>query len=163
MGRAWKFGDNINTDQIIPGRYYPRENVEELGQFCLIELNPDFSKNRSDGDFLVAGHNFGCGSSREYAPIALKHTKIACVIAKSFARIFYRNCINIGFPIMVCEQCYDEIEDGDELKVHLNDGIIINNTCGKRYKSKPLPAFMLEIVNAGGIIEYIKKIDIRGC
>jgi 3-isopropylmalate dehydratase small subunit len=157
MGRVWRFGNNINTDQIIPGRYYPRENVEELGEFCLAELNPEFSKNKSPGDILVAGHNFGCGSSREYAPIALKHSGIKCVIARSFARIFYRNCINIGFPIMVCDPCYNEIEDGDILSVDLVSGAIINETRGASFQAESMPPFILEIVEAGGIIEYLKS------
>jgi 3-isopropylmalate/(R)-2-methylmalate dehydratase small subunit len=160
LGRVWKFGDNINTDQIIPGRYYPRENVEELGQFCLAELDPEFSEKKLEGDIIVAGSNFGCGSSREYAPLALKYSKINCVIAKSFARIFYRNCINIGFPILICETCYDDVKAGDELEVNLVDGEIQNRTTGKKYCTKPLPEFALDIVKAGGVINYLKTHEI---
>jgi len=160
MGSVWKFGDNINTDQIIPGRYYPRENTEELGKFCLSELNQSFAQEKSEGDVIVAGNNFGCGSSREYAPIALKHSKIKCVIARSFARIFYRNCINIGFPILVCESIYSEIQNKDEIEVDLETGIIKNITNGKEYRSDPLPPFILDIVEAGGIINYVKTHDL---
>jgi 3-isopropylmalate/(R)-2-methylmalate dehydratase small subunit len=162
MSRAWKFGDNINTDQIIPGRYYPRENVEELGEFCLSELDPGFAQNKQPGDVIVAGKNFGCGSSREYAPIALKHSKVQCVIASSFARIFYRNCINIGFPILICESCYDEIAQGDAIEVDLALGIIKDITTGKEYRSEPLPPFAIDIVSAGGILNYIKEHNIGG-
>ena len=155
MARAWKFGDNINTDQIIPGRYYPRENIEELGNFCLSELNPKFAKEKKAGDIIVAGKNFGCGSSREYAAIALKHSKIKCVIAKSFARIFYRNCINIGFPILICKDCYDNINEGDEIKVDIKRGII--KTPEKEFVADPLPDFILKIAEQGGIINYVKN------
>ncbi len=155
MSRTWKFGDNVNTDQIIPGRYYPRENVEELGQFCLCELNPQFAKEKKPGDVIIGGKNFGCGSSREYAPLALIHSGVKCVIARSFARIFYRNCINIGFPILICEDC-NEINDGDEAEVDLQSGVIKNISSGKEYKANPLPEFVLNIVEAGGIINYLK-------
>jgi 3-isopropylmalate/(R)-2-methylmalate dehydratase small subunit len=160
LGRVWKFGDNVNTDQIIPGRYYPRENVEELGQFCLAELDPKFSKEKREGDIIVAGNNFGCGSSREYAPMALKYSKIICVIAKSFARIFYRNCINIGFPILICESCYDDVKTGDELEVDLIEGKIQNKTTSNKYKAESLPEFAIDIVKAGGIINYLKTHEI---
>ena len=161
MSTVWKFDDNINTDQIIPGRFYPRENVEELGNFCLCEANPKFSKERKAGDVIVAGKNFGCGSSREYAPIALKYSKIKCVIAKSYARIFYRNCINIGFPILICEDCYDEIQDGDDVEIDLEKGLINNITTKKEYNADPLPDFVLKIVEVGGIINYLKR-DVWG-
>jgi 3-isopropylmalate dehydratase small subunit len=155
MSRAWKFGDNVNTDQIIPGRYYPREDVESLGNFCLCELSPAFSKERKPGDVVVAGKNFGCGSSREYAAIALKHSKVKCIIAKSFARIFYRNCINIGLPVLVCEEIFDSIEDGDGIEVDAENGII--KAGGKTFRARPLPEFALRIAREGGIINLIKK------
>ncbi|MBT4823934.1 3-isopropylmalate dehydratase small subunit [Candidatus Woesearchaeota archaeon] len=157
MAKAWKFQNNINTDQIIPGRYYPRENVEELGEFCLCELHPKFAKEKQKGDIIVGGSNFGCGSSREYAPIALKYSGVKCIIAKSFARIFYRNCINLGFPILVCKECYDEITEGDDIDVNLESGEIKNNTSGKKYNAQPLPEFVLKIVDAGGMINYLKE------
>ncbi|MFH1399012.1 MAG: 3-isopropylmalate dehydratase small subunit [Candidatus Woesearchaeota archaeon] len=151
MARVWKFGDNVNTDQIIPGRYYPREDVEALGGFCLCELRPDFAAGKQKGDIIVAGKNFGCGSSREYAAIALRYSGMRCVIAQSFARIFYRNCINVGFPILICDL---GVEDGDQIAVDLEKGVIRVN--GKTYLAKPLPKFVLEIFEQGGIIEYIK-------
>ena len=128
MSRVWKFQDNVNTDQIIPGRYYPREDVESLGNFCLCELNRAFAKGRRPGDVLVAGGNFGCGSSREYAALALKYSGIKCVIARSFARIFYRNCINIGLPAITCNT--DKIDEGDELELDMEKGVVRNRTKG---------------------------------
>lgn len=160
MARVWKFGNNINTDQIIPGRYYPRENYEELGDFCLCELNPDFAKSKEEGDIIIAGKNFGCGSSREFAAIALKHSKIKCVIAESFARIFYRNCINIGYPILVCEGLFENTSDGDIISVDLKSGMV--SVKNKIYYADPLPEFVLRIKKAGGIINLIKKIGIKG-
>jgi len=155
LAKVWKFGDNINTDQIIPGRYYPRENEHELGDFCLCELNPDFAENRQEGDVIVAGSNFGAGSSRETAPLALKYSGIKCVVARSFARIFYRNCINIGFPIMICDACYDDFDEGNEISVNLASGTIHNKTKGKKYESAPFPDFILKIIESGGIVNYI--------
>lgn len=152
MPKIWKFGDNINTDQIIPGRYYPRENIEELGKYCFCELNPRFAKEKKQGDVIVAGNNFGCGSSREYAVLALKYSGMKCVIAKSFARIFFRNCINTGFPILICDINAD---NGDKIGVDLEKGEIIVNS--RRFQAEPLPEFVLNIVNEGGIINYIKK------
>lgn len=152
---VWKFQDNVNTDQIIPGRYYPREDVESLGDFCLCELSPSFAKSRQPGDILVAGRNFGCGSSREYATLALKYSGIKCVIAKSFARIFYRNCINIGLPVLVCGEVFGEVKDGDGIEVNLESGKIKAN--GKTFNAQPLPEFALKIVKEGGIINLIKK------
>jgi 3-isopropylmalate/(R)-2-methylmalate dehydratase small subunit len=155
MSRVWKFQDNVNTDQIIPGRYYPREDVESLGDFCLCELNPSFAKGRKPGDVVVAGKNFGCGSSREYAALALKHSKIKCIIAKSFARIFYRNCINTGLPILICDSVFEAVKDGDEIEVDVGSGKISVN--GRIFHARPLPDFILRIVKEGGIINLIKK------
>ena len=157
MAKAWKFNDNVNTDQVIPGRFYPRENIEELGNFCLCELHPKFSKEKQPGDIIVGADNFGCGSSREYAVIALKYTGVKCIIAKSFARIFYRNCINLGFPLLICKECCDETNEGDNIDVDLKTGIIKNITSGKEYKAEPLPEFILKIVDEGGIVNYLKN------
>lgn len=161
MAKAWKFNDNVNTDEIIPGRFYPRENIEELGNFCLSELHPKFSKEKKQGDIIVGANNFGCGSSREYAVIALKYTGVKCIIAKSFARIFYRNCINLGFPLLVSD-CCDEISEGDDVDVDLTTGIIKNNTTGKEYQAEPLPEFVLKIAEASGIVNYLKNQDEQG-
>lgn len=155
MSKVWKFQDNINTDQIIPGRYYPREDVESLGDFCLCELNPTFAKGKRPGDVVVAGKNFGCGSSREYAALALKYAKIKCIIAKSFARIFYRNCINIGLPVLICEEVFSKVKDSDEIEVDVESGRIKAN--GKTFHAQPLPEFALRIVKEGGIINLIKN------
>jgi len=157
MSRAWKFGNNVNTDQIIPGRYYPRENLEELGQFCLCELRPEFAKGKKEGDVIVAGKNFGCGSSREYAPIALKNAGVKCVVAESFARIFLRNAINIGFPVLACGNCSSAISDGDDVSVDTGKGKIKNNSTGKEFHAEPITQVMREIINAGGLIEFLKK------
>ncbi len=159
MAKVWDFGDNVNTDQIIPGRYYPRENVEELGDFCLCELHPEFSKGRKKGDVIVAGENFGCGSSREYAPVALKYSGVRCVIAKSFARIFYRNAVNIGLPIMISKDAHEMFTEGDDIEVDLTAGTIKGETPeGMRIiQAEPLPEFMTRIVDAGGIINYLKE------
>ncbi len=153
--RVWKFGDNVNTDQIIPGRYYPREDVESLGNFCLCELRPAFAKNKRPGDVLVAGRNFGCGSSREYAALALKYSGIRCIIARSFARIFYRNCVNIGIPVLICDGFADNASDGDSIEVDLAGGTI--RADGKVFRAEPLPELALRIAKEGGIINLIKK------
>ncbi|MFH1440326.1 MAG: 3-isopropylmalate dehydratase small subunit [Candidatus Woesearchaeota archaeon] len=157
MAKVWKFQDNVNTDEIIPGRFYPRKNIEELGNFCLCELHPTFSKEKKPGDIIVGGENFGCGSSREFAPIALRYSKVRCIVAKSFARIFYRNCINLGFPILICRKFCDQTKEGDEIDVDLKTGTIRNITTGREYQAEPLPKFVLKIVDAGGIIDYLKN------
>ncbi|MBU0756790.1 MAG: 3-isopropylmalate dehydratase small subunit [Nanoarchaeota archaeon] len=155
--KAWKIGDDINTDEIISSEYYPRENLEELGQFALFDAYPDFAKNKRPGDVLIAGNNFGCGSSREYAPIALKHTRIKCIIAKSYARIFYRNAINIGLPIIISEEVYDAFNERDDIEVNLEKGISKNLTTGQDITTEPLPAFVMKIADSGGIVEYLKE------
>jgi 3-isopropylmalate/(R)-2-methylmalate dehydratase small subunit len=159
MSRVWKLNDNVNTDQIIPGRYYPCSNDEALGKYCLCELREDFAINKARGDIIVAGWNFGCGSSREYAALALKYAGVKCVIAKSFARIFYRNCINLGFPIIICEGLYDNVKDGVMADIDLAKGSIIVEC--KTYNATPLPEFVLRIAGAGGIVEYIKQYGIE--
>jgi len=156
-GTARKFGDDVNTDEIIPARYLNTTDPDELAGHCMEDSDPDFIKNVQPGDFIVAGENFGCGSSREHAPIAIKSAKIAAVIAKSFARIFYRNAINIGLPIVESADAAQDIDDGDKIKLDLTAGIIENATKGKQYKALPFPEEMQEIINAGGLMEFIKK------
>jgi len=155
-GRAWKFGDNISTDHITPGRYFHlRSNIEELAKHVMEDADPDFMKKFKPGDFTVAGKNFGMGSSREHAPLALKVAGVSAVLAKSFARIFYRNAINVGLPVLIVDT--DKIESGDELEVDLSKGIVRDLTKGFELKAKPLPDFMLKILNAGGLVEFVKR------
>ncbi|MAG08089.1 3-isopropylmalate dehydratase [Candidatus Woesearchaeota archaeon] len=161
MAKVWKTGDDVNTDEIIPCKYYPRPKIEELGDFCLHDVYPEFAKNRKKGDVLVAGDNFGCGSSREYAPVALKYSGIKCIIAKSFARIFYRNAINIGLPILISKDAYDNFEEGDEIEVDLEKGVIKNISKNLSFKTEPLPKFVMKIVDEGGIVEFLKKHDFK--
>ena len=155
-GKAHKFGDDINTDDIIAAKYLVTTDPAELGKKCMETIAPDFVKQVIKGDIIAAGKNFGCGSSREHAPIAIKGVGISCVIAKSFARIFYRNAINIGLPILEIPQA-DEIKAADELGVDLVKGEIKNLTQGKIYKSEAFPEFMQKIVRAGGLMNWIKK------
>jgi len=156
-GRAHKYGDNVDTDVIIPARYLTTPDPVELAKHCMEDIDKDFVKKVKKGDFIVAGENFGCGSSREHAPIAIKAAGISCVIASSFARIFYRNAINIGLPILESKEASQEINDGDELKIDLVRGIISNKTTGKSYKATPFPEFMQDIINAGGLINYTRE------
>ncbi len=155
-GKAWKFGDDISTDHITPGRYYHlRSNLPELAKHVMEDANPEFAKKVSKGDFIVAGKNFGCGSSREHAPLAIKLAGVSAVIAKSFARIFYRNAINVGLPVLIANT--DEIDEGDELEVDLSSGIIRDVTKGIEIKAKPMPEVMLKILEAGGLVNYVKN------
>jgi 3-isopropylmalate/(R)-2-methylmalate dehydratase small subunit len=155
-GRAWKFGDDISTDHITPGRYFHlRSKIEELAKHVMEDADPDFMKKFKPGDFIVAGKNFGMGSSREHAPLALKVAGVSAVLAKSFARIFYRNAINVGLPVLIVDT--DKIESGDELEVDLSKGIVRDLTKGFELKAKPLPEFMLKILNAGGLVEIVKR------
>ncbi|TGC11153.1 3-isopropylmalate dehydratase small subunit [Methanolobus halotolerans] len=156
-GRVWKFGDDVDTDAVIPGRYLILNTPEELAAHAFEGVRPEFAKEVKEGDIIVAGNNFGCGSSREHAPIALKGTKISCVIAKSFARIFFRNSINIGVALLECPEA-DSISDGDELDVDLATGVITNLTKGEKYQATPLPDFVRGIMDAGGLIEYTRRI-----
>jgi 3-isopropylmalate/(R)-2-methylmalate dehydratase small subunit len=155
-GKAWTFGRDVDTDLIIPARYLNMKTAEELGQYCMYDADPDFSKKVSPGDIVVAKENFGCGSSREHAPIALKGAGVSVVIAKSFARIFYRNAFNTGLPILVAPEAVDAIKEGDELNVDLATGEIEDLTTGKTYQAEPLPPFMRELVEAGGLLPYLK-------
>ena len=155
-GKSHKFGDDINTDDIIAAKYLVTTDPVELGKKCMETIAPDFVKQVNKGDIIVAGKNFGCGSSREHAPIAIKGVGISCVIAKSFARIFYRNAINIGLPIIEIAQA-DEINNGDELEIELVKGEIKNISQGKAYKSQGFPEFMQKIVESGGLMQWIAK------
>nr|WP_321496814.1 3-isopropylmalate dehydratase small subunit [uncultured Methanolobus sp.] len=156
-GRVWKFGDDVDTDAVIPGRYLIMNTPEELAAHAFEGVRPEFPKDVKEGDIIVAGNNFGCGSSREHAPIALKGTKISCVIAKSFARIFFRNSINIGVALLECPDT-DRIDDKDELDVDFASGVIKNVTKGEQYQATPLPDFVRGIMDAGGLIEYTRQI-----
>lgn len=156
-GRAWKFGDNINTDLIIAGKYkFSITNINELSKYAMETLIPRFAEKVSKGDIIVAGKNFGCGSSREQAPLVLKHIGIGAIIAESFARIFYRNAINIGLPALEYKEVH-RISDGDILEVELISGTIKNITKNEVYEVKPMPPSLLEILAEGGLISYVKK------
>jgi 3-isopropylmalate/(R)-2-methylmalate dehydratase small subunit len=156
-GKAHKYGDNVDTDVIIPARYLNTSDSSELALHCMEDIDKDFIKNVRSGDIMVGGRNFGCGSSREHAPIAIKTCGISAVIAKSFARIFYRNSINIGLPILECEEAAEEAENGDEFSVDLESGAIKNVTKNKEYRGGTFPAFMVELFNAGGLVNYAKE------
>ena len=155
-GRVHKYGDNVDTDVIIPARYLNTASHKELAAHCMEDIDKDFVNNVKEGDVMVAEKNFGCGSSREHAPIAIKASGISCVIASTFARIFYRNAINIGLPIMECDEAAHDIKDGDEVSVDFNTGIITNETTGRTYKAEPFPEFIQNIIAKGGLINYIK-------
>ncbi len=155
-GKAHKFGADIDTDAIIPARYLNTSDPAELAKHCMEDADPDFVRKVKPGDIIVAEKNFGCGSSREHAPISIKAAGISCVIAKSFARIFYRNSFNMGLPILEAPEAVDGISDGDELEVDTVKGIIVNRTTGKSYQAQPIPPFMQELIAAGGLMEYVK-------
>ncbi len=157
-GRAHVFGRDIDTDVIIAARYLNVSDPELLAQHCMQDIDPDFVNRVKPGDIMVAQENFGCGSSREHAPIAIKASGIDAVIAKSFARIFYRNSINIGLPILECPEAVDSIDDGDTIEVDTDSGIIKNLTKGKEFKAEPFPEFINEIIEAGGLVERTRKI-----
>jgi 3-isopropylmalate/(R)-2-methylmalate dehydratase small subunit len=155
-GKAHKFGRNVDTDVIIPARYLNVSDPAELARHVMEGLDRDFARKVKEGDMIVAGENFGCGSSREHAPLAIKALGISCIISKTFARIFYRNSINIGLPILECVEAVDNIKEGDVLRVELGTGTIINVSTGKSFQSQPFPEFMQQIIEAGGLIEYVK-------
>ncbi|MDY3003400.1 MAG: 3-isopropylmalate dehydratase small subunit [Christensenella hongkongensis] len=156
-GTVFKYGDNIDTDVIIPARYLNTSDPKELASHCMEDIDTEFIKKVKQGDIMVGEKNFGCGSSREHAPIAIKEAGISCVIAKSFARIFYRNSINIGLPILECEQAADEIKNGDEVEVDFSTGAIHDLTSGKSYQAQPFPEFIQNIISSGGLIEAVKQ------
>ena len=155
-GRVHKFGDNVDTDVIIPARYLNRSDEEWLASHCMEDIDADFAKNVKKGDIMVAEANFGCGSSREHAPIAIKASGISCVIASTFARIFYRNAINIGLAILECDEAAKNIKDGDEIEVDFDSGLIKNLTDGKTYQAQPFPEFIQNIIKNGGLMNSIK-------
>lgn len=155
-GSVHKYGDNVDTDVIIPARYLNTSDGRELAKHCMEDIDKDFAQKVKAGNIMVAGANFGCGSSREHAPLAIKESGISCVIAKSFARIFFRNSINIGLAILECEEACDRIDDGDELSVDFDTGVITNVTKGESYQAQPFPEFIKEIINAGGLLKSIK-------
>ncbi len=156
-GRVWKFGDDVDTDIIIPARYLNTTDPQALAAHCMEGVDPAFSQKISPGDIVVAGRNFGCGSSREHAPLALKAAGVACVVAKSFARIFFRNAFNMGLPIVECPEAAEEVREGDELEVDLDEGLVRNLTLGRSYKARPVPAFMQELIRDGGLMGHIAK------
>ncbi len=156
-GKIHKYGDNIDTDAIIAARYLNMHDSLELAAHCMEDIDADFVQRVKPGDIIVAEANFGCGSSREHAPSAIKASGISCVIGKSFARIFFRNAINTGLPLLECAEAVDNIKQGDTVEVDLSTGTITNLSSGKTFKAKPYPAFMMEIINAGGLIEHTRK------
>ncbi|NLV17656.1 MAG: 3-isopropylmalate dehydratase small subunit [Syntrophomonadaceae bacterium] len=157
VGKVYKFGSDIDTDAIIPARYLNTSDPQELARHCMEDADPNFPSVVQQGDIIVADKNFGCGSSREHAPIAIKAAGVSLVIARSFARIFYRNSVNIGLPILECPDCIDEIQTGDRLEVNLIKGEIKNNSTGKTYQAQPFPDFMQGIMDKGGLIEYVRE------
>ena len=156
-GKVHKYGDNVDTDVIIPARYLNSSDPAELAVHCMEDIDKDFHKKMNAGDIMVAAKNFGCGSSREHAPIAIKASGISCVIAETFARIFYRNAINIGLPIIECKEASERIDEGDEVEIDFDTGIIHNVTKDEEYKGQPFPAFMQKIIDAEGLINYINQ------
>ncbi len=156
-GKAWRFGDDVDTDVIIPARYLNTSDPKELAAHCMEDADPEFVKRMSPGDFIVAGKNFGCGSSREHAPIAIKAAGVSSVIAGSFARIFYRNSFNMGLPILECPEVVAGTGEGDELEVDTASGKITNLATGKTYQARPIPPFMQELIADGGLMAHVAK------
>ena len=156
-GHVLKYGDNVDTDVIIPARYLNSSDPAELAQHCMEDIDKDFTKKMNKGDIIVAAKNFGCGSSREHAPISIKASGISCVIAETFARIFYRNAINIGLPIIECPEASKGIDDGDEVEIDFNTGIITDITKGTTYQGQAFPEFMQKIIAAEGLVNYINE------
>lgn len=156
-GKVFRYGDNVDTDVIIPARYLNTSVESELASHCMEDIDKDFVKKVEKGDVMVAGRNFGCGSSREHAPIAIKAAGVSCVIATTFARIFYRNSINIGLPILECAEASREIAAGDVVSVDFSTGVITDKTTGKVYQAEPFPPFMQDLIAAGGLAAYMKE------
>lgn len=156
-GRAWVFGDDVDTDVIIPVRFCNTTNPNEFGKHCMNGLDPDFPNKIAQGDIMVAKRNFGCGSSREPAPLSIKYAGISCVIARSFARIFYRNAFNIGLPLLECADAPDEIKEGDEIEVNIDTGEIVNVSAGKKFSAKPIPPFMQDLIRDNGLMNHLAK------
>jgi 3-isopropylmalate dehydratase small subunit len=156
-GKAWKFGDDVDTDAIIPARYLNTSDPKALAAHCMEDADPQFSGKVQVGDIIVAGKNFGCGSSREHAPVAIKAVGVSCVVAQSFARIFYRNAFNTGLPILECPEAATGMDTGDEIEVDLDRGLIVNHSRGQTFKAEPVPPFMQSLLQAGGLIPYVRK------
>lgn len=156
-GRVFKYQDNVDTDVIIPARYLNSTSGEELAKHCMEDIDKEFANKVQNGDIIVARKNFGCGSSREHAPLAIKCSGISCVIADTFARIFYRNAINIGLPIIECKEAAESIEAGDEVEVDFDTGVIVNKTKNQSFQGEAFPEFMQNIINAGGLIAYVNN------
>lgn len=161
-GKTFKYGDNIDTDAIIPARHLNTTDPKELAKHCMEDIDDSFIRNVKNGDIIVALKNFGCGSSREHAPIAIKGVGISCVIAKNYARIFYRNSFNIGLPILECEEAADKIDQGDEVSVDFKSGKIINKTKNEIYQAEPFPEFIQDIIDCNGLVGYVKNKLQRG-
>ena len=157
-GKVFKFGDNVDTDVIIPARYLNSSDPKELALHCMEDIDKEFVNKVSAGDIIVAEKNFGCGSSREHAPIAIKAAGVSCVIAETFARIFYRNAINIGLPIIECKEAALEIKAGDDVEVNFDTGVITDKTTGKSFQGQAFPPFMQKIIDCEGLVNYIKKV-----
>lgn len=157
QGKVWKYGDNVDTDAIIPARYLNMSLPEELAEHCMEDIDTSFATNVTRGDIIVGGDNFGCGSSREHAPLAIKGAGVSCVVANSFARIFYRNAINTGLPILACPEAVSDAQTGDELTVNLETGTITNTRSGKVYRTSPFPPFIMAIIDAGGLVPYTRS------
>ncbi len=156
-GKTWKFGNDVDTDAIIPARYLNTTSAEELAAHCMEDTYPEFASRVKPGDIIAAGKNFGCGSSREHAPIAIKAAGISCVVAQSFARIFYRNAFNMGLPILECPEGAERIHMGDELEIDLDSGLIENLTSKETYRAQAIPPFMQKLIKAGGLIQYVRE------
>ena len=156
MSKVFKYGDNVDTDVIIPARYLNAPDEKSLASHCMEDIDPSFVSAVEPGDIMVAGANFGCGSSREHAPLAIKASGVKCVIAASFARIFYRNSINIGFPILECPEAAADIQPGHQVSVDFNTGVIVDETTGKTYQAAPFPAFINGIIETGGLLKSLK-------
>mgnify|MGYP004636586467 FL=1 len=155
-GPAFKFGDDVNTDVILPGKYLNLQDPQQLAQHCMESEDPEFVHKAKPGDIMVAGKNFGCGSSREHAPISIKALGISCVIASTFARIFFRSAINIGLPIVECDEAARSINQGDEVSVDFDTGLITDHTTGQQWQADPFPPFLQKLIAAGGLVEYSK-------
>ena len=157
IGKVWKYGDNVDTDVIIPARYLNMHTAEELAAHCMEDIDETFASSVKEGDLIVAGDNFGCGSSREHAPLSIKGAGVSAVVARSFARIFYRNAINVGLPILESSEAVDATDKGHQLAVDLEAGQIHNLTTGQTFRAEPYPAFMMEIIQAGGLVPYTRS------
>ena len=156
-GKVWKYGDNVDTDVIIPARYLSTSVAEELAPHCMEDIDEAFAKNVQKGDVIVAGNNFGCGSSREHAPVSIVGAGVSCVIAASYARIFFHNAINVGLPILECPEAVDGIAKGDTVEVDLEKGVIVNKTTNKTWTARPFPAFLRELISAGGMVPWVRR------